>query len=77
MIPFPKLGGFKLLDRAINDLSHGDMTALAFGCDIRQRTDLVKRLCDDGLVEIHGDSVTVTESGRYTVLQLWGDASPS
>lgn len=37
----------------------------------------LKRLCDDGLVEMHGDSVTVTVSGRYTLHQLWGDASPS
>ena len=26
---------------------------------------------------MHGDSVTVTESGRYTLHQLWGDASTS
>ena len=37
----------------------------------------LKLLCDDGLIEMHGDSVTVTESGRYTLHQLWGDASPS
>ena len=37
----------------------------------------LQRLCDDGLVEMHGDSATVTESGRYTLHQLWGDASPS
>ena len=37
----------------------------------------LQRLCDDGLVKMHGDSATVTESGRYTLHQLWGDASPS
>ena len=31
----------------------------------------------DGLVEISGRHVQVTEQGRYALHQLWGDASPS
>ena len=31
----------------------------------------------EGFVEIDGGGVSVTETGRYALHQLWGDASPS
>lgn len=34
-------------------------------------------LQDDGFVEIDAGGVSVTETGRYALHQLWGDASPS
>jgi oxygen-independent coproporphyrinogen-3 oxidase len=34
-------------------------------------------LRDDGFVEISGNRVSITEAGRYSLHQLWGDSSPS
>jgi oxygen-independent coproporphyrinogen-3 oxidase len=37
----------------------------------------VQNLIDNGYVETNGDSIMVTEAGRFALHQLWGDASPS
>lgn len=37
----------------------------------------LQALRDEGLLEIHGDRLSVTESGRFALHQSWGDSSPS
>jgi oxygen-independent coproporphyrinogen-3 oxidase len=37
----------------------------------------LRQLREDGLVEVDGDYLKMTEAGRYTLHQVWGDASPS
>ena len=47
---------------------------LAYGDEGESAIDSLQR---DGLVEVSGRHVQVTEHGRYALHQLWGDASPS
>ena len=64
---------------ALSDLMcnlRGDGTAFAVNDD-GSRDSALQGLCENGLVELDGDRVSVTESGRYALHQLWGDASPS
>lgn len=37
----------------------------------------LQTLRDDGLIEVDGDRLTMTEVGRYTLHQVWGDSSPT
>ncbi|MEM9314327.1 MAG: hypothetical protein AAGA95_06835, partial [Pseudomonadota bacterium] len=40
-------------------------------------TSPLRALQEDGFVEVGADGIAITETGRYALHQLWGDASPS
>ncbi|EAQ96266.1 radical SAM protein [Congregibacter litoralis] len=44
--------------------------------DPKQEYPALQALKEDGLVEIEGDKLTMTEAGRFTLHQAWGDSSP-
>jgi oxygen-independent coproporphyrinogen-3 oxidase len=54
-------------------IENADSTLLSDGGE----DPALQALREDGLVEIDGSNVSITEAGRYTLHQLWGDASPT
>ena len=62
--------------RALSDLMCNLQHSSLEPFDAAQDATL-KKLQDEGFVEIDAGGVSVTETGRYALHQLWGDASPS
>ena len=58
------------------NLQHGSPAQFADSLDGGSDSTL-RGLEEDGYVEISSDGVAITETGRYALHQLWGDASPS
>ncbi|WP_439106997.1 radical SAM protein [Congregibacter sp.] len=44
--------------------------------DPNQEYPAIKALTEEGLIEVEGNRLTMTEAGRYTLHQAWGDSSP-
>ncbi|MEO1079575.1 MAG: radical SAM protein [Pseudomonadota bacterium] len=65
---------------ALSDLMcnlHGSPAQFAESLDGDSSQSTLRGLEEDGYVEISGNGVAITETGRYALHQLWGDASPS
>ncbi|MEM1190189.1 MAG: radical SAM protein [Pseudomonadota bacterium] len=58
------------------NLHHGNAAPFE-SVDGDDATSPLHALQEDGFVEVGADGIAITETGRYALHQLWGDASPS